>query len=70
MPGNPHKMESYNHVMVEKLRAERHRMPVNDGGHYGRAPGVALPPWHRKPHWYFVDIMLAHIFLNAICPAT
>ncbi|BBN10577.1 hypothetical protein MPTK1_5g04700 [Marchantia polymorpha subsp. ruderalis] len=88
MPGNPHKMESYNHVMVEKLRAERHRMPVkfvdgfdltfpfhytnefSDGGHYGRAPGVALPPWHRKPHWYFVDIMLAHIFLNAICPAT
>ncbi|CAM6097088.1 unnamed protein product [Calypogeia fissa] len=42
----------------------------SDGGHYGRAPGVNLWPWHRKPHWYFVDIMLGHILLNAICPTS
>lgn len=41
----------------------------SDGGHYGRAPGVNLPPWYRNPHWYFVDVMLAHIFLNAVCPS-
>jgi len=39
----------------------------SDGGHYGRAPGVDFF-WHRKPHHYFVDIMLAHLLLNAICP--
>ncbi|CAM6093731.1 unnamed protein product [Calypogeia fissa] len=42
----------------------------SDGGHYGRAPGVDLWPWHRKPHWYFVDVMLAHILLNALCPSS
>lgn len=42
----------------------------SDGGHYGRAPGVNLPPWYGSPHWYFVDVMLAHIFLNAVCPPT
>ncbi|KAL3679671.1 hypothetical protein R1sor_022627 [Riccia sorocarpa] len=86
MPGNPHKLESYNRIMVEKLRAMRHEFPVkfvdsfdmsypfhytneySDGGHYGRAPGTPLKPWYRSPHWYFVDIMLAHIWLNAICP--
>ncbi|KAL2613382.1 hypothetical protein R1flu_025074 [Riccia fluitans] len=86
MPGNPQKMESYNHIMMEKLKAVRHEMPVkfvdsfdmtfpfhytnefSDGGHYGRAPGTPLKPWYRSPHWYFVDIMLAHIWLNALCP--
>jgi hypothetical protein len=41
----------------------------SDGGHYGRAPGANLAPWYGAPHWYFVDVMLAHIFLNAVCPS-
>lgn len=41
-----------------------------DGGHYGRPPGSKETPWFGRPHWYFVDIMLAHIWLNALCPST
>lgn len=83
MHSNPHKMEVFNRIIVERLHA---RLPTaqfvdaydltfpwhydnnySDGGHYGRAPGVNFF-WHRKPHHYFVDIMLAHLLLNAICP--
>ncbi|OAE25947.1 hypothetical protein AXG93_1712s1260 [Marchantia polymorpha subsp. ruderalis] len=40
----------------------------SDGGHYGRPP--ALNSWLgiRTGHHYFVDVMLAHVLLNALCP--
>jgi hypothetical protein len=41
----------------------------SDGGHYGRPPGLNEWPWFGQPHWYFVDVMLAQIFLNALCPS-
>ena len=40
----------------------------SDGGHYGR------PPWHRNKGGrlvgsaHVVDVMLAHVLLNALCP--
>ncbi|XP_002983520.2 uncharacterized protein LOC9654915 [Selaginella moellendorffii] len=38
----------------------------SDGGHYGIKP--ALAPWFdRVGHFYFVDVMLAHVLLTAIC---
>ncbi|CAM6083749.1 unnamed protein product [Calypogeia fissa] len=88
MPSNPNKLETYNHIMVEKLVAVRDVLPIkfidtfdltfpfhynnecSDGGHYGRPPGSNENPWWGYPHWYFVDIMLAHIWLNALCPST
>jgi hypothetical protein len=71
---NPHKMDIYNRVMVD---AFLHRFPearvvdsfdmtfpfhydnnYSDGGHYGRPGGG---------RHYFVDFMLVHTILNAIC---
>lgn len=40
----------------------------SDGGHYGRSPGYVRRPYFGRPHWYFVDLMVAHILLNAACP--
>ena len=39
----------------------------NDGVHYGRAP--AKMKWRdgQIGHQYFVDLMLAHVLLNALC---
>eukprot|EP01018_Ginkgo_biloba_P027008 Gb_21364 [translate_table: standard] len=79
---NPHKMEAFNHILLEKLR-ERNLVSMvvddfdltyawhydnncSDGVHYGRAPARAK--WHGQiGHQYFVDLMLVHILLNAIC---
>ncbi|KAJ0979621.1 hypothetical protein J5N97_015095 [Dioscorea zingiberensis] len=39
----------------------------NDGTHYGRAPAKARWRDGLIGHQYFVDLMLAHVLLNAIC---
>lgn len=92
---NPHKMEIYNRIFVEKMQ-ELNYVPSlkvvdafdltfpwhydlnhTDGVHYGREPSKTPWPWrphheYRKVtqvgHQYFVDLMLVHILLNAICP--
>ncbi|KAK1277292.1 hypothetical protein QJS04_geneDACA017796 [Acorus gramineus] len=81
---NPNKMETYNRVMVEKLRGKEGLVSgvvdsfdmsfpwhydnrCNDGVHYGRAPAKAKWRDGEIGHQYFVDIMLAHALLNAIC---
>ncbi|BFI06013.1 hypothetical protein MPTK1_1g28570 [Marchantia polymorpha subsp. ruderalis] len=84
MQSNPHKMEIFNKVLVERLQAAMPSTQIvdafdmtfpfhfdnnySDGGHYGRAPNVNKWPWFGQPHHYFVDLMLAHVLLNAICP--
>ncbi|OAY73794.1 hypothetical protein ACMD2_07757 [Ananas comosus] len=39
----------------------------SDGMHYGRAPAKAVWMDRQIGHHYFVDLMLAHVLLNAIC---
>lgn len=76
-PSNPEKMEAYNLVMVEAFSKKFPEIRIvdsydmtfpyhydnnySDGGHYGR-PG--------NGRHYFVDFMLVHILLNALCPFT
>lgn len=80
---NPSKMEAFNWVLLEKLREAGVVSGVidnfdmtfpwhfdnrcNDGVHYGRAP--AKMKWRdgQIGHQYFVDLMLAHVLLNALC---
>ncbi|KAI4345566.1 hypothetical protein L6164_012674 [Bauhinia variegata] len=80
---NPNKMEVFNGVFMEKLRQANVISGVidnfdmtfpwhfdnrcNDGVHYGRAP--AKMKWRdgQIGHQYFVDLMLAHVLLNALC---
>ncbi|KAK7332279.1 hypothetical protein VNO80_29029 [Phaseolus coccineus] len=80
---NPYKMEVFNGVLIEKLRKADIITGViddfdmtfpwhfdnrcNDGVHYGRAP--AKMKWRdgKIGHQYFVDLMLAHVLLNALC---
>lgn len=79
---NPHKMETFNHILLEKFREKNLVSMVvdgfdltypwhydnncSDGVHYGRAP--ARTKWHGQiGHQYFVDLMLVHILLTAIC---
>lgn len=99
---NPHKMEIYNRIFVEKLQKLQQLQPMHaplpslkivdafdltfpwhydlnhtDGVHYGREPSKTPWPW-RPPHahstatqvghQYFVDLMLVHTLLNAVCP--
>jgi hypothetical protein len=73
-------MEVYNRIATEKVQL---RFPeaklvdafdmtfpfhydnnCSDGGHYGR------PPRHEgdNHNHYFVDVMLSHVLLNALCP--
>ncbi|KAL3676388.1 hypothetical protein R1sor_026336 [Riccia sorocarpa] len=84
MPANPQKMEVLNHIMVDNMvRAfGRENLRIvdafdmtfpfhydnfySDGGHYGRIPNPNS--WWPGGHMYFVDVMLAHILLNSICP--
>lgn len=40
----------------------------SDGGHYGRPPSLTSRQGSTTGHQYFVDVMLAHVLLNAICP--
>ncbi|XP_059632559.1 uncharacterized protein LOC132275164 [Cornus florida] len=80
---NPHKMEAFNGVFLEKLKQfgvvnrviDHFDMTFpwhfdnrcNDGVHYGRAP--AKMKWRDGEigHQYFVDLMLGHVLLNALC---
>nr|KYP58185.1 hypothetical protein KK1_004478 [Cajanus cajan] len=80
---NPNKMEVFNGVLLEKLKQAGVVSGVidnfdmtfpwhfdnrcNDGVHYGRAP--AKMKWRDGEigHQYFVDLMLAHVLLNALC---
>jgi hypothetical protein len=80
---NPNKMEVFNGVFLEKLKQAGVVSGVidnfdmtfpwhfdnrcNDGVHYGRAP--AKMKWRdgQIGHQYFVDLMLAHVLLNALC---
>lgn len=39
----------------------------NDGVHYGRAPAKARWRDGEVGHQYFVDLMLVHVLLNAVC---
>jgi hypothetical protein len=80
MQANAHKMEVYNRIATENVQL---RFPeaklvdefdmtfpfhydnnCSDGGHYGR------PPRHKgdNHNHYFVDVMLSHVLLNALCP--
>ncbi|GLJ11114.1 hypothetical protein SUGI_0143450 [Cryptomeria japonica] len=80
---NPHKMETYNRILLEKLQ-ERNLISMvvdnfdltfpwhfdnncSDGVHYGRPPAKAVWRDGQIGHQYFVDLMLIHILLNAIC---
>ncbi|KAG0561121.1 hypothetical protein KC19_9G039100 [Ceratodon purpureus] len=90
---NPHKMEIFNRIFVEKLQQTLPGLKIvdafdmtfpfhydlnhTDGVHYGRGPSKTPWPWHhihgfskatQVGHQYFVDLMLVHILLNAICP--
>ncbi|KAL0323554.1 UNVERIFIED_CONTAM: hypothetical protein Sangu_1974700 [Sesamum angustifolium] len=80
---NPHKMEAFNGVLLDKLRQYKvldrviddfdmtypwhYDNRCNDGVHYGRAP--AKMKWRdgQIGHQYFVDLMLGHVLINALC---
>nr|XP_043620489.1 uncharacterized protein LOC122592351 [Erigeron canadensis] len=80
---NPHKMEAFNGVFVDKLRefgvidyvVDHFDMTYpwhfdnrcNDGVHYGRAPAKARWRDGGIGHQYFVDLMLCHVLLNVLC---
>ncbi|PON80175.1 cytochrome P450 family protein [Parasponia andersonii] len=80
---NPSKMEAFNWVLLEKLRQAGVISGVidnfdmtfpwhfdnrcNDGVHYGRAPAKLKWRDGQIGHQYFVDLMLAHVLLNALC---
>lgn len=83
---NPHKMEVYNGIMVEKILKKgllrdgggvvdqfdmsfpwHYDNRCSDGVHYGRAPAKARWRDGEVGHHYFVDLMLCHVLLNAIC---
>lgn len=77
------KMEAYNGVFLDKLRrhgvvdlavdyfdmtyAWHYDNRCNDGVHYGRAPAKARWRDGQIGHQYFVDLMLGHVLLNALC---
>ncbi|CAL9230845.1 unnamed protein product [Arabidopsis halleri] len=80
---NPSKMEVYNGVFLEKMKGlglvssviDNFDMTYpwhfdnrcNDGVHYGRAPAKMRWRDGEIGHQYFVDLMLVHVLLNAIC---
>ncbi|XP_022846779.1 uncharacterized protein LOC111369486 [Olea europaea var. sylvestris] len=80
---NPHKMEAFNGVVLEKLRQYgvldrviddfdmtypwHYDNRCNDGVHYGRAPAKLKWRDGQIGHQYFVDLMLGHVLLNALC---
>ncbi|KAH6776943.1 cytochrome P450 family protein [Perilla frutescens var. frutescens] len=83
MAFNPHKMEAFNGVVLDKLRQYGLLGRViddfdmtypwhfdnrcNDGVHYGRAPLKAKWRDGQIGHQYFVDLMLGHVLINALC---
>ncbi|VFQ60182.1 unnamed protein product [Cuscuta campestris] len=80
---NPHKMEAFNGVVLDKLKARgvldrvvddfdmtypwHYDNRCNDGVHYGRAPRKFRWRDGQIGHQYFVDLMLCHVLLNALC---
>ncbi|KAB1214253.1 hypothetical protein CJ030_MR5G023166 [Morella rubra] len=80
---NPNKMEVFNWVLLEKLKRAGVVSGVidnfdmtfpwhfdnrcNDGVHYGRAPIKMKWRDGQIGHQYFVDLMLVHVLLNALC---
>nr|GMD86973.1 uncharacterized protein LOC109191422 [Ipomoea batatas] len=80
---NPHKMEAFNGVVLDKLKAYgvlnrvvddfdmtypwHYDNRCNDGVHYGRAPLKYRWRDGQIGHQYFVDLMLCHVLLNALC---
>ncbi|KAG0583456.1 hypothetical protein KC19_3G137400 [Ceratodon purpureus] len=78
MQSNAQKLEVYNRIMTEKVQLRFPKVKLvdefdmsfpfhfdnnySDGGHYGRAPG------DHGNYYYFVDVMLGHVLLNALCP--
>lgn len=84
---NPHKMEIYNRIFVERLQQLQlprfkvvdafdltfpwhYDLNCSDGVHYGREPSKTVWKDVQIGHQYFVDLMLVHILLNAVCPAS
>ncbi|KAF9605569.1 hypothetical protein IFM89_017588 [Coptis chinensis] len=80
---NPNKMEAFNGVVLDKLKSAgilsgaiddfdmtfpwHYDNRCNDGVHYGRAPAKAKWRDGKIGHQYFVDLMLGHVLLNALC---
>lgn len=80
---NPQKMEAFNGVVLDKLREEgvvdrvvdgfdmtypwHYDNRCNDGVHYGRAPAKKRWKDGEIGHQYFVDLMLGHVLMNALC---
>ncbi|KAH6755554.1 cytochrome P450 family protein [Perilla frutescens var. hirtella] len=80
---NPHKMEAFNGVVLDKMRQHgalnrviddfdmtypwHYDNRCNDGVHYGRAPLKMKWKDGQIGHQYFVDLMLGHVLINALC---
>ncbi|KAK4775717.1 hypothetical protein SAY87_023678 [Trapa incisa] len=80
---NPSKMEAFNGVTLDQFRKAglisgiidnfdltfpwHFNNRCSDGVHYGRAPLKKLWWDGEIGHQYFVDLMLSHILLNALC---
>ncbi|CAK9173672.1 unnamed protein product [Ilex paraguariensis] len=80
---NPSKMEAFNGVVLDKFRKFgllsrvidgfdmtypwHYDNRCNDGVHYGRAPAKMRWRDGEIGHQYFVDLMLCHVLLNALC---
>ncbi|CAN4112742.1 unnamed protein product [Withania somnifera] len=80
---NPNKMEAFNGVILDKFRAYglvdhviddfdmtypwHYDNRCNDGVHYGRSPAKLKWRDGQIGHQYFVDVMLGHVLLNALC---
>lgn len=79
---NPEKMEVFNNIFVEKLRKAKLLWGIvdgfdltypwhfdnscSDGVHYGKPPAAAN--WYGQVgHYYFVDLMLVHMLMHAVC---
>ncbi|KAL8100277.1 uncharacterized protein LOC141684251 [Apium graveolens] len=83
MAFNPSKMEAFNGILLDKLRQSVLVSKViddfdltypwhfdnrcSDGVHYGRAPAKLQWRDGQIGHQYFVDLMLCHVLLNALC---
>ncbi|MCE3215393.1 hypothetical protein HAX54_002258 [Datura stramonium] len=80
---NPNKMEAFNGIVLDNFKAYdlvdhviddfdmtypwHYDNRGNDGVHYGRAPAKLKWRDGQIGHQYFVDLMLAHVLLNALC---
>lgn len=80
---NPSKMEAFNWILLNNLKSAgvisgvidnfdmtfpwHFNNRCNDGVHYGRAPIKMKWRDGQIGHQYFVDLMLGHVLLNALC---